>query len=208
MPDPICTIVRMASGDEQHLNATAAASGCSVSSERLAPLISNIHLRSKNKSSEMAMKLSKMDLKSDAMLAMLQSTGLQYQAKCVMLTVESQWVTCAALWGERFMYEELTELDSPRLFRTLRRRMPVIINDMTKNPTTLEGVALDSTVRGYVSAPVCVFAQYVGSVCMTFNEPQQLNVDKLRDFQSVANKIGQLLEARFQSDSHEQYPQA
>jgi len=73
--------------------------------------------------------------------------------------------------------------------------MPVIIDDVTQDPTILQGVALGSTLRGYASTAVRVYGQYVGGVVMTFSEPQQLTVNHLRDFQMAAGNIGELLEA-------------
>jgi len=156
----------------------------------------------------MAIKLAGMDLSDDVMLDALKSVGLRYNSECVLLTVESSRVTCAALWGQPFKYEELENLNSPRLFRTIRRRAPVVINDVTQNPITLQDVILDSTVRGYASAPVCISDQYVGSVVMTFSKPQNFTLKQLHDFRMAAHTIGELLKVRLQSTIEHQSPHA
>jgi len=156
----------------------------------------------------MALKLAEMDLSDDAMLDALKSVGLRYNSECVLLTVESAQITCAALWGQPFKYEELENQNSPRLFRTIRRGVPLVINDVTQNPTTLQGVTLDSTVRGYASAPVCISDQYVGSVVMTFSKPQQFMLNQLRDFHKAARNIGELLKVLLQSAAQQQSPHA
>jgi len=192
-------------GDEQQRNVRGAASGVgpagsSTSSPRRGNLISNMSLRSTRPPTEMAMKLAGMDLSDDALLdALLRLVGLRYKSQCVLLVVEAARVTCAALWGKPFKYEEPELLDSPRLFRAIRRRAPAIINDVTQNPATLHGVLLDSTIRGYVQAPVCLSNQYVGSVVMTFSEPQQFTLSHMSDFQTATSNIGELLEAKLQS---------
>jgi len=196
--------MRMAPICDEHLKVLADASSTSPAGKRApsqtqATLISEITLRSTQAPAEMALKLAGMDVSDDAMLGALKSVGLQYHADCVLLTVESARVTCAALWGQPFKYEESEDLSAPRLFRTIRRGMPVIIDDVTQDPTILKEVALGSTVRGYVSTPVRVYGQYVGGVVMTFSEPQQLTVNHLRDFQMAASNIGELLETRLES---------
>jgi len=135
-------------------------------------LITELRVRS-NRESEMASKVARMDLAQDsAVLDVLSAVGQRYSADCVLLILEGAWVTCAGMWGRAFEYEESEALNVPRLFRTIRRKLPTIINDIARDPTLLQGVSLDHAVKCYVSSPVCVSGNYVGSVVMTFSESQ------------------------------------
>jgi len=157
-------------------------------------LITELRVRS-NRESQLSSKIPRMDLAQDsAVLDVLTAVGQRYSANCVLLILEGAWVTCAGMWGCAFEYEEFEALNAPRLFRTISRKLPTIINDIAQDPTLLQGVSLDPDVKCYVSSPMCISGNYMGSVVMTFSEPQKFSLMQLDSLRDMAAKIGTLIE--------------
>lgn len=166
---------------------------------RRGALITELRVRS-NHTSELASRIARVDLAKDsAVLDVLSALGQRYNANCVLLILDGKWTTCAAMWGQPFEYEELEALDAPRLFRTIPRKLPTIINDIASDPTLLQGVSLDPAVKCYVSSPVCLYGDYLGSVVMTCSKPQELSLMRLEYFQDMTSRIGTLIEDRLKN---------
>jgi len=140
-----------------------------------------------------------MDLSDAMVMEVLQSVGSNYDANCVLLTLDSEYITCAAIWGRPFEYGESHAKDIPRFFRTIRRPLPIIINDVAKDPELLQGIFMDPAVRCYMSAPVCICGTYVGSIVMTCSEPQQLTIRHMDHLQMAARRMVGVLKARLYS---------
>jgi len=163
------------------------------------PLVTDMRLRSAQSPVELAAQLADMHLDDAAVKGLLESVGLRFKANCVLLTIESQWVTCKAIWGEPFKYGEMGWTEAPPFFRTIRRPAPIIINDIAKLRSRVDGVTLDPAVLCYTSSPIVISGKYVGSLVMTCLEPKTFKLNDLDHLQHTASQIGKLLDDKLQN---------
>jgi len=77
----------------------------------------------------------------------------------------------------------------------------LIINGVTRDPGNLRGINLDKCFRCYVSAPVRVFNQYMGSLVMVLPEPQDFTLRLVAFLVDSAHSMVELLDNKARCES-------
>jgi len=103
-------------------------------------------------------------------------------------------VKFVAGWGSVPPIHERPQAEHPRLFRTIMRPQPVVIEDLQKESLD-EYEVLDPSLRYYASFPIRIEGSYLGSIVMTSPVARPYtNLKHYRVLQEAADDIAKLLE--------------
>jgi len=96
----------------------------------------------------------------------LQRTGEHYDVASVLMTLECPEVKFVASWGVAPRFQERPDAEQPKLFRTIMRPLPIVIEDVQKENLD-EYEIVDPSLRYYASSPIRTEDSYFGSIVMT-----------------------------------------
>jgi len=140
-------------------------------------------------------------LQTDRIVQVLQSTGEHYEAASVLMTLECPEVKVVASWGTVPQFRENPQAQEPRLFRTIQRPLPMVIEDVHQEMLD-ECAALGPDLRFYASFPIRLDDSYVGSVILTSPTPRPYtSVRHFQVLEEAADNIGMLLQEQLQNEN-------
>jgi len=133
-------------------------------------------------------------LQTDRIVQVLQRTAEHYDVACVLMTLECPEVKLVASWGAVPEYKEKPQALEPRLFRTIQRPLPQVIEDVAQE-TLEECDFVDPALRFYASFPIILENAYIGSVVMTSPAPRPyMNLPYFKVLREAADEVAQLLQ--------------
>jgi len=149
--------------------------------------------RKPSRTTSLARRLAR-SVQTHEIVQVLRRTAEHYDVACALMTLECPEVKLVASWGTVPGYKEKAEALEPRLFRTIQRPLPMVIEDVAHEKLE-ECDGADPSFRFYASFPIILEAVYIGSVVMTSTAPHPyMQLKYFKVLGEAADEIAQLLQ--------------